>query len=140
CSAPSAVSTPTTMIRYSFRNSRTPCHGLGLWMSIPCALSRRRVGLRLHRGGAVDVADLQVKAVRRSQVIALERRAMDVTTATGVHPSRDPPLVERRAHRVGVPRRHTEGDMVKHRRTWRRLAVSWPERIAASHDDRAQVP
>src|SRR5580704_13269205 len=35
CSPASAVSTPTTMIAYSFRNSRTPCQGLGLWMSMP---------------------------------------------------------------------------------------------------------
>src|SRR3569833_120924 len=35
CSKASAVSTPTTMIRYTFRNSRKPCQGLGLWISMP---------------------------------------------------------------------------------------------------------
>src|SRR5471032_1448379 len=37
CSPPSAVNTPTTIIRYSFRNSRRPCQGLGLWMSMASA-------------------------------------------------------------------------------------------------------
>ena len=39
---PSPVRTPTTMMAYSFGNSRAPCHGLGLWISMPPPKAVRR--------------------------------------------------------------------------------------------------
>src|SRR6185312_4496462 len=63
CSAPSAISTPTTMIPTSPANSRQPCSGLGRWK---CTGSGRLCAGRRRQNW---LADLVGQRIERRQVV-----------------------------------------------------------------------
>src|SRR5438067_13661156 len=87
-----------------------------------------------------DVADLQVVAVRRRRVIALERGDVDLVAGRRVDLRAQAALLELRLDAVGVPRLNAERDVID---AEPRSAAAAPElrieRIAAADDDVADL-